>query len=375
MTSIARRVTWQNLEREVFDLLVIGGGITGAGIARDAALRGLKVALVEKNDFAAGTSSKSSKLIHGGLRYLQQAELSLVFEAVSERTRLLKLAPHLVRPQRFLVPAYRGKFPGRMALNAGLLMYDALSRFSAPGRHCTYRKKALLAKEPGLRDERLTGGVTYYDSITDDARLTIENILDAKRHGAQILSYARVTGFIEGKTEGNESLISGVTVQGVIDPEQSAQVRAKVTINATGPWSDLVLRLLQQSLRPVYVRSTHLRLSKSNGLFVLSGLPQEVKDAQEVYLLIQRPTLHERVVLDDVKLSCTSRLALVHRLVLRGVPFKHVERPPFQHTFGPEVDFYQLQSGEEWEHVLRESALALYVHPALERSNLFLFWR
>ena len=137
----------------------------------------------------------------------------------------------------------------------------------------------------------------------------------------------------------------------------------------------LVLRLLQHSLRPVYVRSTHLRLSKSNGLFVLSGLPQEVKEAQEVYLLIQRPTLHERVVLDDVKLSCTSRLALVHRLVLRGVPFKNVERPPFQHTFGPEVDFYQLQSGEEWEHVLRESALALYVHPALERSNLFLFWR
>jgi hypothetical protein len=227
MTSIARRVTWQNLEREVFDLLVIGGGITGAGIARDAALRGLKVALVEKNDFAAGTSSKSSKLIHGGLRYLQQAELSLVFEAVSERTRLLKLAPHLVRPQRFLVPAYRGKFPGRMALNAGLLMYDALSRFSAPGRHRTYRKKALLAKEPGLRDERLTGGVTYYDSITDDARLTIENILDAKRHGAQILSYARVTGFIEGKTEGNESLISGVTVQGVIDPERSAKSAPK----------------------------------------------------------------------------------------------------------------------------------------------------
>ncbi|HPH29113.1 MAG TPA: glycerol-3-phosphate dehydrogenase/oxidase [Pseudomonadota bacterium] len=256
MTSIARRVTWQNLEREVFDLLVIGGGITGAGIARDAALRGLKVALVEKNDFAAGTSSKSSKLIHGGLRYLQQAELSLVFEAVSERTRLLKLAPHLVRPQRFLVPAYRGKFPGRMALNAGLLMYDALSRFSAPGRHRTYRKKALLAKEPGLRDERLTGGVTYYDSITDDARLTIENILDAKRHGAQILSYARVTGFIEGKTEGNESLISGVTVQGVIDPEQSAQVRAKVTINATGPWSDLVLRLLQRDQPAPLLRPT-----------------------------------------------------------------------------------------------------------------------
>lgn len=136
-----------------------------------------------------------------------------------------------------------------------------------------------------------------------------------------------------------------------------------------------VLELLQRALRPVYVRSTHLRFQKSNGLFTLSGLPQEVKDAEEVYLLVQRPTLHDRVPMDDVKLSCTSRLALVHRLVLRGVVYKHVERPPFPHTFGPEVDFYQLQDGEEWEHAMRESSLSLYVHPVLERANVFLFWR
>lgn len=137
----------------------------------------------------------------------------------------------------------------------------------------------------------------------------------------------------------------------------------------------LLLRLLQQALRPVYTRSTHLRFQKNNGLFTLGGLPQEVRDAQEVYLLVQRPTLHDRIVMDDIKLSCTSRLALVHRLVLRGVVYKHVERPPFQHTFGPEVDFYQLQDGEEWEHVIRESSLSLYVHPVLERANVFLFWR
>ncbi|HNN95707.1 MAG TPA: type VI secretion system baseplate subunit TssK [Pseudomonadota bacterium] len=136
-----------------------------------------------------------------------------------------------------------------------------------------------------------------------------------------------------------------------------------------------VLRLLQQALRPVYARSTHLRFSRSNGLFTLSGLPSELKDAQEVYLLVQRPTLHERIAMEDIKLSCTSRLALVHRLVLRGVPYKYVERPPFQHTFGPEVDFYQLQSGDEWDHALRESSVALYVHPVLERANVFLYWR
>lgn len=133
--------------------------------------------------------------------------------------------------------------------------------------------------------------------------------------------------------------------------------------------------ILASHLKPVYARSTHLRFLKANGLFSLSQLPEEVKLAQEVYLLVQRPTLHDRVPMDEVKISCTSRLALIHRLVLRGVPFKHVEKPPFQHTFGPEVDFYKLQSGEEWNYVARESSVALYVHTVLEKANVFLFWR
>jgi type VI secretion system protein ImpJ len=142
-----------------------------------------------------------------------------------------------------------------------------------------------------------------------------------------------------------------------------------------GPCMGQLLRLLDQHLKPVYTRSTHLRFLKANGLFSLSQLPEEAKLAQEVYLLVQRATVHERIDMDEVKLSCTSRLALIHRLVLRGVPFKYVEKPPFQHTFGPEVDFYQLQFGEEWNNVLREGALALYIHPVLEKANVFLFWR
>jgi type VI secretion system protein ImpJ len=138
---------------------------------------------------------------------------------------------------------------------------------------------------------------------------------------------------------------------------------------------DGILTMLARHLQPVYARSTHLRFMKNNGLFSLSGLPEEVKSSQEVYLLIQRPMLHERIELSEVKVSCTSRLALVHRLVLRGVPFKHLERTPFQHTFGPEVDFYQLQGGEEWNHVLREASIAFYIHPVLEKANAFLFWR
>ncbi|MFO0575449.1 MAG: glycerol-3-phosphate dehydrogenase/oxidase [Polyangia bacterium] len=276
MTSGARRASFNELLRTQFDLLIIGGGITGAGIARDAALRGLKVALVDKADFAAGTSSKSSKLIHGGLRYLQHGELGLVFEAVSERTRLLKLAPHLVRPQLFLVPSYRGVYPGRMALNAGLWLYDALSKFQAPARHRGYGPKALLTMEPGLRSERLTGGVVYYDSMTDDARLTLENVLDARQNGAVVLSYARVTGFLTGKdgngpggngsngsnghgSNGNGapvSVIQGAEVQDVLDPGVTVKVRAKVTVNATGPWSDLVLRLNRRDQPPPLLRPT-----------------------------------------------------------------------------------------------------------------------
>lgn len=120
MYDSSRRQAFEELDQQHFDLLVIGGGITGAGIARDAALRGLKVALLEKSDFGSGTSSKSSKLIHGGLRYLQHAEFGLVFEAVSERTLLLKLAPHLVKPQLFLVPTFRGQYPGRFVLGSTL---------------------------------------------------------------------------------------------------------------------------------------------------------------------------------------------------------------------------------------------------------------
>ena len=246
---LTRRVTWQNVERKTYDLLIIGGGINGAGIARDAALRGLKVLLVEKGDFAGGTSSKSSKLIHGGLRYLQQAEFGLVFESVSERTMLLKLAGHLVRPMQVLVPAYRGHYPGRTMLHCGLLLYDALAKFSAPGRHHAYRAKALLAREPGLRRERLTGGVTYYDGATDDARLTLENAIDAREHGADLLTYARVVSFVSGAANGDTAPIEGAVLRDVLDENVGATVRARLVVNATGPWSDQIMRLAEPGMR------------------------------------------------------------------------------------------------------------------------------
>ncbi len=252
MYDSSRRQAFEELAQQHFDLLVIGGGITGAGIARDAALRGLKVALLEKSDFGSGTSSKSSKLIHGGLRYLQHAEFGLVFEAVSERTLLLKLAPHLVKPQLFLVPTFKGQYPGRFMLGCGMWMYDALSKFAAPDRHRAYRKKGVQKIEPGLKADGLTGGVTYYDGMTDDARLTLETILDAVSAGAKVLSYARVRGFVEDST----GMVQGVTVADVLDETRTTTLFAKVTVNSTGPWSDLVLRLLRHNQPAPMVRPT-----------------------------------------------------------------------------------------------------------------------
>ncbi len=233
----ARKRSLAALADRSFDLLIIGGGITGAGIARDAALRGLSVALVDKGDFASGTSSKSTKLVHGGLRYLEQGHLGLVFESVSERALLTRLAPHLVRPSEFLVPSYRGDRPGLFVLDCGLWIYDALSRFSSPKMHRTYRRDRVAELEPALRREGLKGGVVYYDCATDDARLTIENIIDARALGAVVLNHVRAVRLLK---EGERFV--GAEVQ-ERDGAASFPVRAKVVVNATGPWCDEIRRL------------------------------------------------------------------------------------------------------------------------------------
>ncbi len=215
-----------------FDLLVVGGGITGAGIARDAARRGLEVALVEQHDFAAGTSSRSSRLVHGGVRYLEHGHLRLVFEASRERHTLLRMAPHLVRPLRFTWPVFAGARMPRWKLSAGLALYDALSLFRNVGSHRTHWPSAIRKLEPALRAEGLQGGATYWDAATDDTRLTLANVLDAALAGATVLNHARVTGLrIE------HSGLVGATVECALGG-QRVDVTATVVCNATGPWTD-----------------------------------------------------------------------------------------------------------------------------------------
>ena len=222
------------LSGRVFDLLVVGGGITGAGIARDASLRGLSVALIDKGDFGSGTSSRSSRLVHGGVRYLEQGQLHLVFEASAERRRLMAIAPHLVQPLAFVWPVYRGQRMARWKLRAGLTLYDALSLFRNYERHRNLSAKAVLAEEPKLRASDLGGGVHYYDAATDDARLTLANVVDARDLGAVVANHVALTGAAPSsdglQVSRTEDALTG----------ERMEIRSRVVVNATGPWSDAV---------------------------------------------------------------------------------------------------------------------------------------
>lgn len=234
----SRAVSWARLAEGPFDLLIVGGGITGAGTARDAALRGLSVALLEADDWASGTSSRSSRLVHGGVRYLEHGHLHLVFEASRERRTLLQIAPHLVRPLRFTWPVYRGARIPRWKLRAGLLAYDALSLFRNVGTHHGVTRRAILQREPSLRAEGLTGGARYWDASTDDVRLTIANIVSASEAGAVALNHAPIVGFLHDSA----GMVLGATVRDAATGAETA-VMARVIVNATGPWSDVTRRM------------------------------------------------------------------------------------------------------------------------------------
>jgi glycerol-3-phosphate dehydrogenase len=231
------RAALSDLATRELDLLVIGGGITGAGILRDAAMRGLSVGLVEQGDFAAGTSSRSSRLIHGGLRYLEHYQWRLVFEALRERAVLLRIAPHLVRPITFVVPAYRGDRIPRWKLAAGLGVYGLLAIGGNVARPRMFGKAGLLILEPGLRVRGLRGGGLYHDAQCDDARLVIATLRSGLAHGGRATNYARVTGLV---SEGGK--VVGVEAHDLLTGDR-ATIRARAVINATGPWVDTLRRM------------------------------------------------------------------------------------------------------------------------------------
>lgn len=240
------------LRDTLFDLLVIGGGINGAAIARDASLRGLKVCLVEAKDWGWGTSAKSSKLAHGGLRYLELFEFGLVHEALQDRERLLRQAPHLVRPLRFVYPIYP-HIAARRTVHVGLTLYDLLAHGKTLPRHHSIGRAETLELVPGLLHEGLSGGATFHDGqIRQVERLVLEMVLEARAQGATCLSRTRVDHLL-WEDEGSQRRITGAQVES--ETGELSRIRARAVVNATGCWVDEVLGPLGEG-KPPKVRKT-----------------------------------------------------------------------------------------------------------------------
>lgn len=220
---------------KVMDILVIGGGITGAGIAWDASSRGMNTGLLEMRDFASGTSSRSTKLIHGGLRYLKQREFKLVKEVGRERALLYDKAPHIVIPAPMILPIYKGGTYGMFTSSIGIYLYDVLAGVKTSERRKMYNKEETLALEPMFKKDDLKGSAYYYEYRTDDARLTIDILKTAAAHGAKLVNYTKVVDFIYDRL----GKIVGVKAKDQITGN-SFEIYAKKIVNATGPWVDEV---------------------------------------------------------------------------------------------------------------------------------------
>jgi glycerol-3-phosphate dehydrogenase len=230
---LSRQVTRLQALSLRFDLAVLGGGVIGAGIARDAALRGLSVALVDKQDFGGGTTAGSTRLIHGGLRYLEMLDFRLVRMDLREREALLRTAAHLVRPLEFLLPFYGRSLFYRARMRAGMLLYAALSFDKNLPNYRFLNARETLSEEPGLLANGLQGSAAYFDAQIDSPeRLALENILEAREHGAVALNYVEATGALEAG-----GALNGVRVRDTLTGEQ-ADLRARVVVNASGPWFD-----------------------------------------------------------------------------------------------------------------------------------------
>lgn len=273
----SQRASLSQLTAQAADLLVIGGGITGAGIARDAAMRGLRTVLVEQHDLGWGTSSRSSRLIHGGLRYLEQRAFRLVLEANRERAILLRIAPHLVRPLPFVFPLHRGDRVTRWQLALGMLLYDALALFRNVRAHRMLGKRALLEAEPMLRERGLLGGARYFDAQCDDARLVLATARSAIQHGALVANYMAVA-----RLEREGGRVAGAWIEDRLTGEQGL-VRAAVVVNATGPWGDTVRRMedsgaapLLQPTKGVHVVVDRIRLGHTEAITFLSPIDGRV---------------------------------------------------------------------------------------------------
>ncbi len=285
MTTIQRPTVASFKNKKPFDMIVIGGGINGSGIARDATERGLDVLLVDKNDFGAGTTAYSSRLIHGGLRYLENFDIGLVRESLHERTRLLENAPHLVRPLGFGIPVYEGNKRPRWFVECGMILYDVLARLTGTAHvawHRLYGKAGFSKRFKGIRPDQLKGGFKYFDAqINLPERICVENAIAAKEHGATILNHTQLTA-----VQQENKKATGVYLQDLITSEQFL-AEGKVIVNAAGPWVDEVLNLAQtESAQKIGgTKGTHIIVKRfENG--PNSALYVEAQSNQRPYFII-----------------------------------------------------------------------------------------
>jgi glycerol-3-phosphate dehydrogenase len=271
----------QQLQNEHFDLLVIGGGITGAGIALDAVSRGLKTCLIEKSDFASGTSSRSTKLIHGGLRYLKQLEFGIVREVGQERAILHKNAPHIVVPERMLLPIVEGGSLGKYSTSLGLFVYDRLAGVEKAERRNMLSKEKTLETEPLLNPDILKGGGMYVEYRSDDARLTIEVMKSAVERGALCLNYIESQTFIHDEN----GKINGAVCQDVLTGNEFT-IKSRKVINACGPWVD-ALRKIDNSLKKKRLHLTkgiHIVIKKER-LPIKQSVYFDVQDGRMIFAI------------------------------------------------------------------------------------------
>lgn len=258
LSALHRAETLHRLEHEIFDLVIIGGGINGAGVARDAASRGMKVALIEGRDYACGTSSKSSKLVHGGIRYLENLEFGLVFEALSERRLLFQLAPHLVHPLRFVIPVYKGGRVPPWKMGLGMFLYDALALFETPEPAEKLSPAAVAEDLPQLQQQDLQAAFAYSDAYMDDDRLVIETLRSAVKMGAVCANYINAEGadFDDGKL----CAIKSVDQRS----KREISIRGRHFVSTVGPWTDLVAPKIlgewQPRMRPS--KGVHITFSR-----------------------------------------------------------------------------------------------------------------
>jgi glycerol-3-phosphate dehydrogenase len=270
----------RKLENDQFDLIIIGGGITGAGIALDAASRGMKTALVEKNDFASGTSSKSTKLIHGGLRYLKQFHVKMVADVGKERRIVHKLAPHLVLTEKMLLPVLRKGSMGMFSISIGLKLYDFLAGVKGDERRRMLGKRSTLKEEPLLPADKVKGSGLYAEYRTDDARLTIEVIKTAHQHGATCINYLEAVDF-----EYENGKVSGIECKDRLS-NNTITIKGKHIINAAGPWVDEI-RALNKSKKgkQLYLtKGVHLVVPKHK-LPVHYSMYFEIQDGRMIFLI------------------------------------------------------------------------------------------